>query len=338
MYNVLVIGAGSIGALKNSKYDSPNTKSIITWAHAAYANPNTNLVGIVDSDKEKAIEAAEKWSTQAYFNISSALSSKPDIIIVATPTDVHWNTLFDVIHTSTSKKYTIIAEKPFCSNTQDAITISKMSEKKNIPIIIDYLRRYNKAIRDVKKALEDGYFGEVFNCVIHYTRGFVRDGSHAMDLCRCFFGDFIDGRLINKKDAIDDYSKNDLTYAAWMEFEKCPFVYFCPVDGRAYDIFNIDIYTKKGRILLTDHGKRIMYFDREPETTYGNYDCLSTHPKIVEIGLETTMMAELDNAIAVLEGKEKPICGTEDAIKVHEIINYMKGEENENTKNEGIFK
>ena len=45
-FNVLVIGAGKIGAL----FDHPNDIKILTHAHAYKTNPNFEIVGFADSD------------------------------------------------------------------------------------------------------------------------------------------------------------------------------------------------------------------------------------------------------------------------------------------------
>ena len=324
IYKTVILGCGSIGAMKDSKYDSSSTLAVITWAHACHSHPETELSGVYDIDGEKAKKAADKWGTYAYPSLNDLLlNGHPSIVIVATPTDIHWMSLFDVLNTIPNNDYIVIAEKPVCNRTQDAKTIAKMYKQKNIPILVNYLRRYNKAIRDVGEAIKMGQFGEVYNCKITYARGFIRDGSHGIDLCRYFFGEFISGKIVNRLTAIDDYSKDDLTYAAWLSFKNCPFVFFCPVDGRAFDVFDIDIYTKKGRIFITEHGKKIMYYDRKPETTYGDYDCLSSVPRIVNTNLDTTMLSVMDNTIAVLEKREEGICTIDDAIKVHEVYDKL---------------
>ena len=63
-YNALIIGAGSIGALKPDKLDNIKSKNILTIAHAFKKNPQINLIGIIDIDKNKAIEAGKSSSSR----------------------------------------------------------------------------------------------------------------------------------------------------------------------------------------------------------------------------------------------------------------------------------
>ena len=90
-YTAVVIGCGSIGALKEDKYDSPEepakgaSLSILTHAHAYYDHPRIDLLGFVDSDIDKRLSAATKWNALSCEDITGF--SSPDIISVCTPTE-----------------------------------------------------------------------------------------------------------------------------------------------------------------------------------------------------------------------------------------------------------
>lgn len=60
-YNVLIIGAGNIGAF----FDMPYSKNVLTHAHAFSKVEGFNLLGFVDVDNKKAIEAANIWNAKA---------------------------------------------------------------------------------------------------------------------------------------------------------------------------------------------------------------------------------------------------------------------------------
>ncbi len=325
----IIIGCGSIGALKADKYDSRTTPQVLTWGHACYSHESVDVVEFVDSNARKAMQAAEKWDGWWSNNITSALEDvNPNIIIVATPTETHYDVLkivHDIISKTPDKPRVVICEKPFCTNLLFAREIANMYRNINVPIIVGYLRRFNEHIIDVSNDFFTGVYGKIYHCKVTYTRGLLRDGSHAIDLCRNFFGDFEDGYIVGRQDSIDDFGKDDLTYACHISFENCPHVFFCPVDGRAYDVFDIDIYAEKGRVLLTDHSKRIEIYQRKPEAVYGNYDCLDdSYYKSKKTELETkTMLSMLDNAINVLDRKGIPICDAEDAIQVHKIYETL---------------
>ena len=58
MRKAMVIGAGSIGAMKPDAYDYPGGKKTLTVAHALWNNEEIDLEYIVDTDPKKAKAAA----------------------------------------------------------------------------------------------------------------------------------------------------------------------------------------------------------------------------------------------------------------------------------------
>jgi len=317
MYNAVIIGAGSIGALKPDKYDSPDTENILTIAHAFYNHPDINLIGIVDNDIEKAILASKKWNTKAYTDINY-IKENIDIAAICVPTDWHKSVIEEVL------KYNpkiIMAEKPFCTHL---ITAKHINNLTNIPILIDYIRRYTPQIQALRNALVSNIYGKIYHAKLTYTRGLKREACHAIDLFNWIFGEFRTGRVLGYRDeALVDFDFNDKTYAVHLIYENCPHVFLCPVDGRDYAVFDIEIFTEKGKILIKEHSLKIEHFNVIPEKTYGNYMMLGDKFWEVKTDLKTALMNYVQNAIDVIEGKKKPICDINDAIKVHEVYEKL---------------
>src|SRR4030067_222288 len=93
-YKAAVIGCGSIGALKDNKYDSPEMPhNILTHAHAYYDCPDTELVAVIDMDIEKAKKAGDKWGCSTDTDILNFRNENIDIISVCTPTETHFDIL-----------------------------------------------------------------------------------------------------------------------------------------------------------------------------------------------------------------------------------------------------
>ena len=72
-YTAVLLGAGSIGALKPNEFDSPDTEEILTHAHAIYNHPKINLLGIIDSNINKAKKAGNKWKKTGEGKLISGL-------------------------------------------------------------------------------------------------------------------------------------------------------------------------------------------------------------------------------------------------------------------------
>ena len=96
IYTAAIIGCGSIGTSKDSRYDSPESGNILTHAHAIHTHPYTRLLAVVDTNKEKAKEAAKKWDTYWNTSVPELYYGQGlwfDIIVVATPTETHHQVL-----------------------------------------------------------------------------------------------------------------------------------------------------------------------------------------------------------------------------------------------------
>lgn len=317
MYKAVIIGAGNIGALKPDKFDSPTTKNILTHAHAVYDNPNIQLYGIIDKDKSKASKAAKKWNCEVFSSIKQ-IEEEIDIYYICVDTKRHKDVLLEVLQ---KKPKIVLCEKPFCDNLEEAEEIIYLYEKANIPIILNYNRRYDPVIKNFKYNMDN--FGKAYGAVVTYTRGFVRDGSHAIDILRYFFGEFVDG-MIFENDYINDFSKNDLTYAAYMNFEKCPHVFFRRVDGNKYDVFELDITFENYKIIFNDHYKYIEYYPVIHEKTYGDYKSLSgASNKIERTELENTLKYTTNEIVNYLENGKMFTCTANDAFQIHKIYDYL---------------
>lgn len=323
MLKGLVIGAGSIGALKDSKYDSPETKEVLTHAHAYYNDPEIELEGIVDSDLGKAHQAGIKWGcTRSQYLISYKMD-KIDIVSVCTPTSTHHKILKDCIEL---KPKVVIAEKPFCSNAKEAEEIVELYEKSNINLIINYPRRYVPEIQALSFALNNGDYGNIYSATFHYTRGLRHEMSHGIDLCLMLFVQFQEGELLRSGHRIPDRDKNDPTQAAHLSFNNCPHVFFSPCDGRKYKVFQLEIMTEKGKIILSQHGMYIEFYPAVKEQIWGDFDVLSKDLAMRQkTQLDKSLVYLMQHAVDICNGVDIFLSCPQDAIKVHGIIEHLRG-------------
>lgn len=319
-YNAVIIGAGSIGALKSDRYDSPGNTDCLTIAHAFWKHPQIELVGIIDQNRRKAIQASGKWGSYYSSKISEIehnTQKSIDIIAIASPTQTHRKVLEEVIHKLKPK--IILMEKPFCECSLDCM---KSAEITSVPIVVDYVRRFVPHFQKLRKYLQNE---TLQYAKVTYTRGLLREASHAIDLMNWFFGECIDCISPRKNTTVCDYSEEDPTTTLMCRYEHCPLVFFFPCDGRDFSVFEIEIMTKTCKILITDHGKEILYFHATKEKTYGNYLSLPANPSLI---VYTDLVKGLEymsqNLVDVLEGKAAPLCSYEEALAVHNVIEEVR--------------
>lgn len=84
--NVLIIGAGQIGAF----YDTPQDVAILTHAHAFTADPRFRLVGFYDAQPSRSQQAQARWGGQAFSSVAAAFQNQAiDIACITAPDEVH---------------------------------------------------------------------------------------------------------------------------------------------------------------------------------------------------------------------------------------------------------
>jgi len=348
-YKVAIVGCGSIGATKPDKYDSPKTYNILTHAHAVYNHVQTDLVAVVDTDMEKLTWATAKWKkndavVHAYHKghgytddmvIADMLRiSQPDIIVLAIPTETHCSVLESVIDSARRghhKPRLVIAEKPFCSDYEQAEHIAQLYQREGIPILINYTRRFDPAHQEVKRWIQSGKLGEIRHCRVIYGRGLKREACHAIDLCNWWFGPCRQGSILDyldtdPKDFLCDYSTADPSYTAQLKYENGTRVFLSPMDGRDYSIFEIDVLGSAGRITLTNHGLSCQHYPVMAEPVYGDYNTLDHVANNINdhSGMKQALLYALCNAVDHLETGKPLLCTPADALAAHKIYDMLR--------------
>ena len=112
-YNVVIIGAGNIGA----GFDSPESDEILTHAHAFLKNDKFNLIGFYDVDFVKAASAANKWNVQAFVTMESAMKHA-EVVCCTVPDAYHYQVLKEIAEYPVKL---VFAEKPI-TKTEVPIT------------------------------------------------------------------------------------------------------------------------------------------------------------------------------------------------------------------------
>jgi predicted dehydrogenase len=115
----------------------------------------TDLVGIVDSDQERAKIISERYNVPSYGDYKE-LISKVDVVVIAVPTSLHYpigkEFLKAGVHT--------LLEKPCTDNLDQARELFDLSEKKNITLHIGHVERFNGAVQELFKIVKNPIYLE----------------------------------------------------------------------------------------------------------------------------------------------------------------------------------
>lgn len=280
IYSIAIIGAGYIGA----GFDGPHVGRVLTHAHAVIKNIRTTLVGLVDADRAVGAREAARWHTRFFKTVEELYTTvHPDIVVIATPDATHVAFLKKL---ATYRPPLIICEKPVAIDRASAVNVKKLSLP---PVIVNYSRRFDSVVANVKHDLGRGRYGKVIAAHGIYTGELLHNGSHLIDLARFLLG----------KDA----AKLSLTQG----------------DARAYSLFELDILAEKARLRFIDGGTRLLIEHPQKDPVYRNFRSLGK-ARMVHTRLHDALPALYRHAVAVLDGREEPSPSLREAMESERLI------------------
>lgn len=192
-YNILIIGAGGQGALADAP-GSRNEHKIISFGHAFKKHHGFWLAGFYDKDLCKTHTASTIWKCCSYIDLKQAFEPrmyhKIDVAVVTTPDNTHYEILKQLAEYPLKL---VICEKPLCEDLQQAREIVELYSQKNIPLMVNYTRRFLPYYQDLKQKYKNGDFGRLIDYNILFNKGMLHTGTHAID----FITWFTDFKLTN---------------------------------------------------------------------------------------------------------------------------------------------
>ena len=308
LYNVIIIGAGNIGAL----FDEPSSEKVLTHAHAFLSHEGFNLLGFLDVNEEKSRKAVSIWSGKVYSSLVDKFSlDKIDVVSVAVPDEYHYQILKEL---SKFPVKIVFAEKPLTKTLQEAEEISELYKKNNIPVVINYSRRFLPEIQKIKENIENGIYGNYVTGTGYYGKGIIHNGSHLIDLLRYLN---LDIKKILPLDSISDFYEDDKSISAVLIFERNKPFYLQYIDCRLYTMFEIDILFERRRIRLIDSGFRIEEYEIQEDRIFKGYRKF-TKVDDISTSLDKSLYSAVDNIYSYLTKGEKLYCLLEDGYKALE--------------------
>lgn len=146
-----VIGVGHLGEYHVQKYK---------------AIPTAELVGVVDTDLERANEIARRYDTRV-FKERSELLDRVDGVSLVVPTEMHFDVAKDIL----SKGVHLLIEKPITYKAEPADTLIRMAREKDLVLQVGLIERFNPAVVKMESILNQPVFIESHRMNQFTTRG-----------------------------------------------------------------------------------------------------------------------------------------------------------------------
>ena len=120
------------------------------------------VVGVVESNAEAAARIARLFRVRTFETVSRLLGeAKPDVLIVATPTSTH----FAVAREAIAAGVHVLIEKPIAATVAEGRELVALAAAAGVKLGVGHIERFNPAVRELKKHLDEGELGRVYQIV-----------------------------------------------------------------------------------------------------------------------------------------------------------------------------
>ena len=179
-----VIGVGRIGALH---------------VDTLRGLPDVSVVAVADADSERAAalarpESGAQAAVLAASSVADLLASKPDGVVVTTPTPTH----AEVVIAAAELGVPTFCEKPLAADLAGTHRVLAAAQRAGVPLQLGFQRRFDPGFRAARERLLDGSLGRlqsIFSCTMDpappdpaylpTSGGIFRDcGVHDIDAVR----------------------------------------------------------------------------------------------------------------------------------------------------------
>ena len=142
---------------------------------------DVELVGICDTDRNRAISLAKSYNTNPYFDLKELLKQNLDAVSVVVPTTFHAEVALDVIRSGTN----LLVEKPIADTLENADRIIKAANEAGLKLMVGHIERFNPAVSKLKEIIDSGMLGKIVSISTRRVGPFnprIRDVGIIMDL------------------------------------------------------------------------------------------------------------------------------------------------------------
>lgn len=118
---------------------------------AAYTEiHNIEVVGVADSDPERARAAAGPFGYEVFSNYKE-LFGKVDMVSIAVPTSLH----FEVAREFLEAGVHVLLEKPIAPTLKEAEELFEIAAANHVVLHVGHVERFNGAVQEIKKIIDD---------------------------------------------------------------------------------------------------------------------------------------------------------------------------------------
>jgi predicted dehydrogenase len=294
-FRAVIIGCGQVAG----GYDEYSSSDLVNTHAKAYQVAGTvDLFAASDIDSRKAAKFCATWQVPTFYSDVAEMLEKerPEIVSICTPISSHAALLELCLHHSCVKA--VWCEKPLAGDVNKAAEIVLSYAEKGVVLAVNYSRRWDKRMIQIKDALQNKELGRIQKIIAYYTKGLCNNGSHAIDMLLYWFGKPDEIKVLR---TVRDSNEADATVDACLMFGPVS-AYVIGLNDIKYKLFEIQILGSEGRIDIQS-GTQIEWFKTVGDLCFPADRKLERKVKYETLNDSNSMIVALDEIVgAVLHG------------------------------------
>lgn len=317
-YRVAIVGCGNIAGGYDRVVSSGPGAWSFTHAGAYQLCTGTDLVAVCDIDSQAREAFGRKWGVKkSYGDVKEMIQKeRPDIVSICTPTRSHHEVFKTLCHLDVPA---IFCEKPLAYRYEEALAMQDLAGQRIVAV--NYFRRYNETFEQLRGKIRDQFFGRELHATAYYSKGFIHNASHFINLLMWFFGE-VDEAQVERvlwqgdEDAGIDFR---LTFKSGLVAD------VINVQGAAYTIFDMDILFENGRVILGQRGQEIAESGTVEEPHYRQFKILGI-ASVKPTAWQTCMQQAVEDIVSCLKNGGRPRCGIPEGLATLSVCEQLKSQ------------
>jgi UDP-N-acetylglucosamine 3-dehydrogenase len=316
--SVAVIGAGSMG--RNHARVYAQLESI-------------RFVAVSDPDESALARVVRTSRARPYTDYRELLDRhRPDLVSIAVPTQLHAEIACDVMQ----RGIHVLVEKPLALNRHEGERMIETAAENNVNLAVGHVERFNPAIAEIKRRLDDQELGRIFQ--LHARRvspfplrvqdvGVVLDlATHDIDVMRYLIGSPIE-RLYAETERKAHQRHEDLLSGV-LRFKNgvvgvLDVNWLTPTKVRQLSLIG------EAGMYVADYLTQDVYWYKNSRVS-GNWDSLGVFRDVIEgdmlrihVRKQEPLQAEIESVIAAIRNNKKPVVSGVDGLAALNIAHSL---------------
>jgi predicted dehydrogenase len=140
------------------------------------------LAAVADTHAARVEDVTRGRTARGFADYGRMLEEeRPDVVSVCVPTGLHLQVAADVIE----RRIALLVEKPLAASYDEGARLRDLAADAGVPLTVGHIERFNPAVRELKRRLQAGELGRVYQVHARRVGPFparIRDVGVVLDL------------------------------------------------------------------------------------------------------------------------------------------------------------